>query len=116
MNATVKIKAMKASFDDDAAFQAIVSPNDITEAGVPDLWHLYNDGGDSLNVTLPAGTYGLASIDINRAITITTITSDGTTPINTLRHERQLDVILRAGAFSAGEETAIRDYWGRVFA
>lgn len=91
-------------------------PNDITEQGVGDLWHLYNDGGDSLNVTLPAGTYGLASIDINRAITITTITSDGTTPINTLRHERQLDVILRAGAFSSGEETAIRDYWGRVFA
>ena len=81
-----------------------------------DFWHLYNDGGDSLNVTLPAGTYGLASIDINREITITTITSDGTTPINTLRHERQLDVILRAGAFTYGEEQAIRDYWGRVFA
>lgn len=96
--------------------QIVYGTNDITETGVADLWHLYNDGGDSLNVTLPAGTYGLASIDINRAITITTITSDGTTPINTLRHERQLDVMLRAGAFSSGEEIAIRDYWGRVFA
>lgn len=99
-----------------SALQNNYGPNDITEQGVADLWHLYNDGGDSLNATLPAGTYGLASIDINRAITVTTITSDGTTPINTLRHERQLDVILRDGAFSAGEETAIRDYWGRVFA
>lgn len=90
-------------------------PNDIVEAGVADLWHLYNDGGDSLNVTLPAGTYGLASIDINRAITIGTIVSDGSTPINTLLHERQPDVILREGAFSPAEEVAIRSYWAKEF-
>lgn len=98
------------------AFQFNYSMNDVVEPGVADLWHLYNDGNDALHVTLPAGSYGLATIDINRVITITTLSSDGSTPINTLRHERQLDVILRAGAFTAAEDLAIRDYWGRAFA
>ncbi len=97
-------------------FQFNYGPNDITEPGVPDLWHLYNDGGDSLNVTLPAGTYGLASIGIDRQIDIGTFVSDGTTPVNILRHERQLDVSYRLGAYSAAEEVAIRDTWGRKYA
>lgn len=92
------------------------SANDITETGIPDLWHLYNDGGDSLNVTLPAGTYGLASIGIDRQIIVTTFVSDGTTPVNILRHERQLNVSYRLGAYSAAEELAIRDHWGRKYA
>lgn len=98
------------------AFQYNYGMNDVVETGVADLWHLYNDGNDALHVTLPAGSYAMASIDVNRAVTITTITSDGSTPINTLRHERQLDVVLRAGAFTASEEVAIRDYWARIFA
>lgn len=116
VDAPLKIKALQIESGTEATpFQVITSPNDITQAGIADLWHLYNDGNDALNVTLPAGAYGLASIDINRVITVTSIISDGATQITTLRHERQLDVILRAGAFSTREETAIRSYWARAF-
>src|SRR5690606_21876875 len=41
-------------------------PSDVTEAGLPDLWHLYNDGGDSLPLILPAGTYGIASLPVSK--------------------------------------------------
>ncbi|GEM_PF-2983219 len=116
VDATLKIKALQIESGTEATpFQGITSANDITQAGIADLWHLYNDGNDALNVTLPAGSYGLASIDINRVITVGAITSDGATPINILRHDRQLDVILRGGAFSTREEAAIRSYWARVF-
>lgn len=91
-------------------------PNDITEPGVADLWHLYNDGGDSLNVVLPAGTYGFATLNAaTKAPQINSVVSDGTTPINVLRHERQADEILRAGAFNDTEIRAIQEYWGREF-
>ncbi|MCL4068993.1 hypothetical protein M3484_20765 [Pseudomonas sp. GX19020] len=97
-------------------FQDVVSANDITEAGKPDIWHLWNDGGDSLNAApLPAGTYGLAHVDVLGGVTITTIASDGTTPINLLRAERQAQVILRQGAFTAAEEAQIRSYWGGLY-
>lgn len=116
VDATLKIKALQIESGTEATpFQGINSANDITQAGIADLWHLYNDGNDALNVTLPAGSYGLASIDINRVITVSSITSDGATPINILRHDRQLDVILRGGAFSTREEASIRSYWARVF-
>lgn len=98
------------------ALQFNYGPNDITEPGVPDLWHLYNDGGDSLNVVLPAGTYGFATLNAETKIPqIDTVASDGTTPISILRHTRQADEVLRAGAFNEAEIRAIQDYWGREF-
>ncbi|SEB80029.1 hypothetical protein [Rhodobacter sp. 24-YEA-8] len=97
-------------------YQNVITPNDITEAGKPDIWHLWNDGGDSLNAApLPAGTYGLAYVDVLGGVTITTAASDGTTPINLLRAERQAQVILRQGAFTAAEEAQIRSYWGGLY-
>ena len=98
------------------AFQDVFTQNDITENGVPDVWHLWNDGGDSLNAApLPAGTYGLAYVDVLGGVTITTVVSDGTTPINLLRAERQAQVILRQGAFTAAEDAQIRSYWGGLY-
>lgn len=116
VDVTLRIKGLQSGRGTVAPFQFNYGPNDITEPGVADLWHLYNDGSDSLNVTLPAGTYGLASIGIDRQIIGTTFVSDGTTPVNILRHERQLNVSYRLGAYSAAEELAIRDYWGRKYA
>ncbi|SEB51353.1 hypothetical protein [Rhodobacter sp. 24-YEA-8] len=97
-------------------YQRVTTVNDITEAGKPYIWHLWNDGGDSLNAPpLPADTYGLAYVDVLGGVTITTVVSDGTTPINLLRAERQAQVILRQGAFTAAEETQIRSYWGGLY-
>lgn len=98
-------------------YQRVTTANDTTEAGVPDVWHLWNDGGDSLNAApLPAGTYGLAYVDTLGGVTVSTETSDGTAPIDVLRTERQADVILRQGAFTAEEEAEIRAYWGGLYA
>lgn len=98
------------------AFQFNRGPSDIMEPNVPDLWHLYNDGGDSLNVVLPAGEYGCAFIDTDRNVTIENVTSDGTTPINTVRVTRQLDYSIRAGAYTEIEARAIREKWSREHA
>lgn len=117
VDATIKIVALQVELGAvKTPFQTVYNPNDITEAGVPDLWHLYNDGGDSLNVVLPAGTYGFATLNaVTKTPQIDSVVSDGTAPINVLRHERQADEILRAGAFSDTEIRAIQEYWGREF-
>lgn len=97
-------------------YQNVTTQNNITESGVPSVWHLWNDGGDSLNAApLPAGTYGLAYVNVLGGVTVTTETSDGTTPINVLRTERQADVIIRQNAFSPAEEAQIRTYWGERY-
>lgn len=89
--------------------------NDITEPNVPDLWHIYNDGGDSLNANLPAGTYGILSMDINRVIKTESVVLAEQGDINILRNERQLDSIIRTGAFSPAEQREIENYWMRKF-
>lgn len=89
-------------------YQRVTTANHVTEADVTDVWHVHDDD-DSLPVALPAGTYGLAYIDAAGAITVTTITD----PADTLHAGRQVDVILRQGAFSAAEEALIRKYWSR---
>lgn len=96
-------------------FQFNYGPNDITENGAPDLWHIYNDGGDSLNANLPAGTYGILSMDINKVIKTESIVLAAQGDINILRNERQLDSIIRTGAFSPVEQREIEDYWRRKF-
>ncbi|MCB5411769.1 hypothetical protein [Pseudogemmobacter faecipullorum] len=87
--------------------QLVTSANDVTEPGVPDVWHLFNDGGDSLPVTLPTGTYGRAFVDHLGAVTVDTVVN----PVNALMTTRQADMILRQGAFSAAEIASITAYW-----
>lgn len=115
-NATVRVKGLRLEQG------SILGPlqhnyglNHVIEPSDGALWHLYNDGGDALPVVLPIGTYGLASVDIQRNVTVSSVVSDGTTAINLLRHERQLDLVLRQGAFSPQEEATLRQYWAEVW-
>jgi len=73
------------------------------------IYHLYNDGGDSLPITLPAGTYGRATVDAAGAIVVDTVVD----PTSALAVQNQRDIVLRQGAFTAGEEAQIRAYWAR---
>lgn len=116
VDVVVRIAKVELFIGSTPSNQKNYGPNDITEHGVADIWHLYNDGGDSLNVILPAGDYGCAFIDIDRNVTIETVTSDGTTPINTVRVARQRDYAIRAGAFTEIEARAIREKWSREHA
>lgn len=95
-------------------YQNVTTQNNITESGVPSVWHLWNDGGDSLAMTapLPAGTYGLAyySLDLGQGI-IGEIPSDGSTPLDTSMLGRWASLIIRQGAFTAGEATNLTAYF-----
>lgn len=117
IDVTVRVKGLMFEKSPAAtALQLNYGPNDITEPGVLDQWHIYNDGGDSLNVVLPAGTYGFATLDLATKVPhIDSVVSDGTTPINWLRHERQIEGLLRAGAFSDAEQRAIVAKWSEVY-
>ncbi|GAB1361988.1 hypothetical protein MASR1M32_12240 [Rhodobacter sp.] len=72
-------------------------------------YHLNNDGGDSLPVTLPAGTYGRATVDAAGAVVIDTVVN----PTNVLAVQNLRDIVLRLGAFTPAEEAAIRAHWMR---
>lgn len=112
LNVTYRIKGLQWEIGSaQTPLQFNYGPNDITEPGVADLWHLYNDGGDSLNVILPAGTYGSAHLAIDRSYNVGSVVSDGVTPLTTLTTERQIDAIYRLGEFSAGEREALIKYW-----
>lgn len=93
-------------------YQRVTTQYDITEDDVPDVWHLYDDGGDSLPVTLPAGTYGRAWVDADGLVTVDTVVD----PADALVSNQQADIILRQGAFTAEEEANIRTYWARYAA
>ncbi|MBJ2153656.1 hypothetical protein [Paracoccus sp. IB05] len=98
-------------------YQHVAAANDVTETGNPEVWYLWSDGGDSLDATpVPAGTYGLAWVDVLGEMTVSSVTSDGTTPVDLLRAERQADVILRQGTFTSAEEAQIRSYWAGRYA
>ncbi len=88
-------------------YQDVVSDYDITEAGVKGIFHLSNDGGDSLSLTLPAGTYGRAAIDAAGLIVVDTVVD----PTNGLVVQNQRDAIHRLGAFTPPEEAEIRSNW-----
>lgn len=90
-------------------------PNDITEPGVKDLWHLYNDGGDSLDITIPPGVWGVANLAIDRSYRIESISFNEGGMITTLLGERQIDCIYRRGAWSPAEILAIQQYWERMY-
>lgn len=97
-------------------YQKVTTANDVTEAGVPDVWHLSNDGGDSLPVPLPAGLYGRAWVDAAGLVTVDTVTDPTNALIPTAVNSTQADVILRQGAFTADEEASIRSYWAERYA
>lgn len=97
-------------------YQRVTTQYDVTEAGVPDVWHLSNDGGDSLPVTLPAGTYGRAWVDVAGVVVVDSVTNPSNALVPSAVGSTQADVILRQGAFTPAEEAAIRAYWGRLYA
>lgn len=115
VDAVLRVKALQSSFEPDAPFQIIRSPNDITEPGVKDLWHLYNDGGDSLDITIPPGVWGVANLAIDRSYRIESISFNEGGTITTLLGERQIDCIYRRGAWSPAEILAIQQYWERMY-
>lgn len=113
---TLRVVGMQVEYGSTASgFQLTRGLNDITEAEVEDCWHLYNDGGDSLPIVLPAGSYGLAFVDHLGSVTVQSLASDGSTPINTLRSLRQVDVVLRPGAFNSEETKMLRHYWEGLY-
>ncbi|WP_198672050.1 hypothetical protein [Pseudogemmobacter bohemicus] len=83
---------------------------------MPNIWHLSNDGGDSLSVTPPAGTYGRAWVSAAGVVTVDTVTNPTNALIPSAVGATQADVILRQGAFSPTEEAGIRAYWGGLYA
>ncbi|MCL4068332.1 hypothetical protein M3484_17335, partial [Pseudomonas sp. GX19020] len=99
-------------------YQNVVTPNDVNEAGKPDIWLLVNDGGDSLMLGSgqPPGQYGRAWVDAFDAVVIDTTTN---TPGNALRptgvNSTQAGIILRHGGFTPAEEAQIRSYWGGLY-
>jgi len=96
-----------------SAYQATTSDLDITEAGVPDVWHLYNDGGDSLPAVLPAGAYEIAWVNHLGVIGYASATSDGTTGIELLRAERMADVAVKRGRFTTYERARLSEQWSK---
>ncbi|RRH71984.1 hypothetical protein [Falsigemmobacter faecalis] len=94
-------------------YQAVASITDITEAGVPDVWHLYNDGGDSLPAVLPAGAYEIAWVNHLGVIGYASVTSDGTTGTDLLRAERMADVAVKRGRFTSYEKAQLETQWGK---
>ncbi|WP_225029420.1 hypothetical protein [Xinfangfangia pollutisoli] len=87
--------------------QSVASVYDVVEPACPALWHLSDDGGDSLPLDLPPGLYGLAFVDPLGAVTVTTATD----PANALVADRLAGLMLRRGAFTAAEEALIRAFW-----
>lgn len=97
-------------------YQRVTTDFDVTEAGVPDVWHLSNDGGDSLPAIFPAGSLYLAYVNELGEVSYTTDTSDGTTGVDLLLAERMADVIVLDRAFTPDEEAKIEAYWARYAA
>lgn len=79
------------------------------------VWHLYNDGGDSLPTVLPAGTCGYGYVETDGNVTIGTITSDGSTPINVASPSRVVDFVYRSSAFSPSEAQSLREKWEKLY-
>lgn len=90
--------------------QVVVSALDITEPGVPDVWHLYNDGGDSLLAPLPTGAHQIATVTPMGKVDYTTLTGDGTGK-NILFGERVADIFAKAGTLSDADRLRLEEYW-----
>jgi hypothetical protein len=111
VNYTIRVQALQFEIGlDRTAFQHVLTARDVTEAGVPDVWHLNDDGNDSLPVTLPAGDYTAAWVDRLGAVNIASGLSV-TTTLDTLRGQNQADVLIINRALAAGEQAALTAYW-----
>ncbi|MCO5092614.1 hypothetical protein [Bosea sp. (in: a-proteobacteria)] len=73
-------------------------------------YHLYDDGNDTLDVALPAGTYSRAWVDNLGAITVERGIAIAATE-NVLRATRLCDVLYVQGSLPAGDEASLRAYW-----
>jgi|GEM_PF-2311439 len=93
--------------------QLVVSGSDVTGEGKADIWHLYNDGGDSLPAVLPAGAWEIAWVTPLGTIGYASVTSDGTTGTELLRAERMADVALKRGRFTSYEKAQLETQWGK---
>jgi hypothetical protein len=96
-------------------FQDVQTARDVTETGVPNVWHLNDDGNDSLPVALPAGTYTAAWVNALGAVTIAgglTVT----TTLDTLRGQNQADALIINRALGEAERVALTRYWQARYA
>jgi hypothetical protein len=96
-------------------YQRVVSARDVTEAGVPDVWHLNDDGNDSLPAALPAGNYTAAWVNALGAVTIAENVAVMTT-LDTLRGQNQADVLIINRALGEAERVALTRYWQARYA
>lgn len=97
-------------------YQQVVSNFDASEAGKPSVWHLFDDGGDSLPAVLPTGAMYLAFCDYLGTASYASVSSDGTTPTDLLRAERMGDVVVMGRDYTSAEKAALARYWARKFA
>lgn len=97
-------------------YQRTTTAYDVVEAGVPEMWCLQNDGGDSLNVVLPAGDYDVLCLAVDGSMSRDSIESDGETAVNVLLVNGLADLIIRAGEFSSEDVESVEAYWGSALA
>lgn len=85
-NYTIDVFATQIEFGSTPTpYQNALSLNDVVE-GDDFVWHLYNDGGDSLMITPPAGVYDIYWVNSVGVIESTLgVTFDGSTPTNLAR-------------------------------
>lgn len=103
---------------DPTPYQKVTTENDVTEEGVPSLWHLSNPGGKSMKASavMPAGEYGYAWIDPYGNPTFTTLMSDGINPVTALGDtERYGPPVIRQGDFTPEEKDLMAGYWEQIY-
>ncbi|MCC7320323.1 MAG: hypothetical protein IT542_05015 [Rubellimicrobium sp.] len=92
------------------AAQVCAGIHDCTEAGRPDIWHLVRDGvDDTLDLTLPAGTWTRALADSLGAVTFTEGIAAG--PEDVLRVPRLADILHVDRVLTQTERNQLTSYW-----
>ncbi|MCB5411321.1 hypothetical protein [Pseudogemmobacter faecipullorum] len=106
VDAVVRLALPQFEFSSEVSpAQLVTSANEITEPGVPDVWHL---ASGALPVMLPLGEYGRAFVNYLGALTVDSVTN----PSDALLTARLSRALLRQGAFTPVEEARIRQAWG----
>jgi len=97
------------------AYQKVTTAYDVTEAGQPDRWSAVNVSSDSLNLTLPAGTYTRAWVTSAGGVTIQTGQAlSGTEDV--LRATETADVLYINRNLSGEEQGRLTEYWQERYA
>lgn len=97
------------------AYQKVTTAYDVTEAGKPDRWSAVNVSSDTLNLTLPAGTYTRAWVTPAGDVTIQTgQVLSGTE--NVLLARETADVFYINRDLTAGEQAQLTAYWQSRYA